>query len=137
MDDCLFCRIVRGEIPARKVFEDDDILVFHDINPARPLHVLAIPKRHIASLAEVSEADAPLLKFAAVYLRSSLARYFLMMRGWKMLCERNGIHLTDVDAFPFFAPEDAPDPDAAATALASVTGYVDRLRGQDELLQRV
>ena len=61
MDDCLFCRIVRGEIPARKVFEDDDILVFHDINPARPLHVLAIPKRHIASLAEVSEADAPLL----------------------------------------------------------------------------
>ena len=61
MDDCLFCRIVRGEIPARKVLEDDDILVFHDINPARPLHVLAIPKRHIASLAEVSEADAPLL----------------------------------------------------------------------------
>ncbi len=61
MDDCLFCRLVRGEIPARKVYEDDDILVFHDIHPARPLHVLAIPKKHIASLADVSEADAPLL----------------------------------------------------------------------------
>ena len=81
-------------------------------------------------------ADARLLKFAAVYLRSSLARYFLMMRGWKMLCERNGVHLTDVDAFPFFSPEDAPDPDAAAAALVSVTGHVDRLRSQDELLQR-
>ena len=81
------------------------------------------------------DADAPLLKFAAVYLRSSLARYFLMMRGWKMLCERNGVHLTDVDAFPFFSPEDAPDPDAAATALASVTSHVDQLRSQDELLQ--
>ena len=61
MDNCIFCRIVRGEIPARKVFEDEDILAFHDINPARPLHLLVIPKRHIASLADVSEADAPLL----------------------------------------------------------------------------
>ena len=61
MDNCIFCRIVRGEIPARKVYEDEDILAFHDINPARPLHLLVIPKRHIASLADVSEADAPLL----------------------------------------------------------------------------
>lgn len=79
--------------------------------------------------------DAPLLKFAAVYLRSTLARYFLMMRGWKMLCERNGIHLKDVDAFPFFLPEDAPDPAAAASALASITDHVDRLRSEEELLQ--
>jgi hypothetical protein len=79
--------------------------------------------------------DTPLLKFAAVYLRSSLARYFLMMRGWKMLCERNGVHLTDVDAFPFFSPEDAPDPEAAAMALATITSNVDDLRSQDELLQ--
>lgn len=81
------------------------------------------------------EQDASLLKFAAVYLRSSLARYFLMMRGWKMLCERNGVHLTDVDTFPFFAPEDAPDPEAAMSALTSITGYLDRLRSQDELSQ--
>ena len=61
MDDCLFCRIVRGEIPSRKVYEDDDILVFHDIHPARPLHVLAIPKRHITSLAEATPDDALVL----------------------------------------------------------------------------
>src|SRR5690606_16184946 len=79
--------------------------------------------------------DAPLLKFAAVYLRSTLARYFLMMRGWKMLCERNGIHLKDVDAFPFFPPEDAPDPAAAASALASITEHVDRLKSEQELAQ--
>ena len=81
------------------------------------------------------KSDAPLLKFAAVYLRSTLARYFLMMRGWKMLCERNGIHLADVDAFPFFSPEDAPDPEAAATALASITGHIDDLASQPELAQ--
>ncbi len=61
MDDCLFCRIARGEIPASKVFEDDEIVAFHDINPARPVHILVIPKRHITSLATVSDADVPVL----------------------------------------------------------------------------
>ena len=61
MDDCLFCKIARGEIPSRKVFEDDEILAFHDINPARPVHILVIPKRHITSLATASEADVPVL----------------------------------------------------------------------------
>jgi histidine triad (HIT) family protein len=60
-DDCIFCKIVRGEIPAKKVFEDDDVLAFLDINPVAPVHVLLIPKRHIASLAQVGETDAPLL----------------------------------------------------------------------------
>lgn len=79
--------------------------------------------------------DAPLLQFAAVYLRSSLARYFLMMRGWKMLCERNGVHLSDVKTFPFFAPEDAPDADAAAAALKSVAAHVTELAALDEMEQ--
>ena len=61
MDNCLFCKIARGEIPSRKVYEDDDIFAFHDINPARPVHVLVIPKRHITSLATVGAADAPVL----------------------------------------------------------------------------
>ena len=50
MSDCVFCRIVRGEIPCRKVYEDDDILAFHDANPVAPVHFLVIPKTHIASL---------------------------------------------------------------------------------------
>ena len=61
MDDCLFCKIARGDIPSRKVYEDDEIFVFHDIKPARPLHLLVIPKRHIASLATVGESDGPVL----------------------------------------------------------------------------
>jgi len=61
MSDCLFCRMVKGEIPARKVYEDDEILAFHDINPQRPVHFLMIPKRHIASLAEATAADAALI----------------------------------------------------------------------------
>ncbi|HPU79012.1 histidine triad nucleotide-binding protein [Accumulibacter sp.] len=61
MENCLFCKIVGGQIPCRKVYEDDDILAFHDINPARPVHLLVIPKRHITSLATATEADTPVL----------------------------------------------------------------------------
>ena len=61
MDNCLFCKIARGEIPSGKVYEDDDIFAFHDINPARPVHLLVIPKRHITSLATTSDADIPVL----------------------------------------------------------------------------
>lgn len=61
MNDCIFCKIVRGEIPAKKVFEDDDIIVFHDIRPIAPVHLLIIPKLHIASLAEAETAHAALL----------------------------------------------------------------------------
>ena len=58
---CIFCRIVAGEIPSRKAYEDDEILVFHDIAPWAPVHVLAIPKEHVATLYDVEERHAPLL----------------------------------------------------------------------------
>lgn len=61
MSDCLFCRIVAGEIPSSKVYEDDDILAFKDIHPARPVHILVIPKKHITSLATVSVDDQAVL----------------------------------------------------------------------------
>jgi len=58
---CLFCRIVAGEIPASKVFEDADVLAFNDINPQAPLHVLVIPKRHVATTSDLTEADEALV----------------------------------------------------------------------------
>ncbi len=61
MSDCIFCKIVDGKIPSAKVYEDDEILAFKDISPARPVHVLVIPKRHITSLATVTPEDAPFL----------------------------------------------------------------------------
>ena len=82
------------------------------------------------------EEDAQLLQFVAVYLRSSLARYFLMMRCWKMLCERNGVHLKDVESFPFFVPEDGPDPVTSAKALSEVSRNVSMLASLPELEQR-
>lgn len=60
-ETCIFCKIVRGEIPCKKVYEDEDILAFHDIHPQAPVHFMVIPKRHIASLAETTADDAPVL----------------------------------------------------------------------------
>lgn len=61
MSDCLFCRIVAGTIPSQKVYEDGEMLAFRDIHPARPVHVLLIPKKHISSLMAVAPEDAPVL----------------------------------------------------------------------------
>lgn len=60
-NDCVFCRIARGELPSAKVYEDDMYLVFRDINPAAPVHLLAIPKRHVARLSECGDDDARLI----------------------------------------------------------------------------
>jgi histidine triad (HIT) family protein len=57
MADCLFCKIVRREIPATLVYEDDRVVAFNDINPQAPTHVLVVPKRHIATLNELSTED--------------------------------------------------------------------------------
>lgn len=54
---CLFCRIVTGEIPATKVYEDDDVAAFDDINPQAPMHVLVVPKRHVATLNDLGDDD--------------------------------------------------------------------------------
>lgn len=61
MSDCLFCRIVAGEIPAKIAYQDDDVLAFHDINPQAPLHVLVIPRKHIATINELQADDAALV----------------------------------------------------------------------------
>ena len=60
-DRCLFCRIATGEIPAKKIYEDDDVIAFDDINPQAPTHVLVVPRKHIATLDSMSEADALLI----------------------------------------------------------------------------
>lgn len=63
MSDCIFCKIIDGDIPSTTVYEDDTIMVFKDIYPKAPVHLLMIPKQHIASLAEVNESHSELLGY--------------------------------------------------------------------------
>jgi histidine triad (HIT) family protein len=61
MDDCLFCKIVRGELPSKKAYEDEEVLVFHDIHPIAPVHLLLIPKVHVESLVSCDAQHQTLL----------------------------------------------------------------------------
>jgi len=75
MADCLFCKIAAGEINARIVYEDPEILAFHDLNPQAPTHILIIPRRHISRLSSAGETDLELLgklQLAAVKTAATL-----------------------------------------------------------------
>jgi len=61
MSDCIFCRIIKGEIPSKKIYEDDEMLAFHDITPMAPVHFLLIPKKHIKSLMHLEAEDTALV----------------------------------------------------------------------------
>ncbi len=61
MSDCIFCKIAAGEIPADTLYDDGEVLIFRDINPEAPVHLLVIPRRHIATLNDLSEVDAALI----------------------------------------------------------------------------
>jgi histidine triad (HIT) family protein len=61
MDNCIFCKIVRGEIPSKKIYQDDEVIAFHDIRPLASVHFMVVPNQHIASLAEVTEEHRALM----------------------------------------------------------------------------
>lgn len=84
MIECIFCRIVAGEIPCSKVYEDDEILAFHDIRPIAPVHFLLIPKAHIASLADCDDGHGPLLG-RILLLAPRLAREQGLTDGFKTM----------------------------------------------------
>lgn len=61
MEDCVFCKIIKGDIPSEKVYEDDTVMSFKDISPGAPVHVLIIPKKHISSINDLDEADSKII----------------------------------------------------------------------------
>jgi histidine triad (HIT) family protein len=61
MDDCIFCKIIAGQIPAKKIYEDDDLIAFHDIHPIAKVHFLMVPKLHVGSLAECDSNQQAIL----------------------------------------------------------------------------
>ncbi|MFA5161375.1 MAG: histidine triad nucleotide-binding protein [Elusimicrobiales bacterium] len=84
MSGCIFCKIASGEVPARLVLETERVMAFRDLNPQAPEHVLLIPRKHIASLAECGEADAALL--GEIQLAAAkLAKELKLDRGFRLV----------------------------------------------------
>lgn len=97
MQECLFCKIAGGEIPSRKAYEDEQVVVFHDISPVAPVHVLIVPKKHLASTNELSEAESGLIAHVfkvAVQVASELG---ISENGYRIVnnCGKDGGQTVD------------------------------------------
>jgi histidine triad (HIT) family protein len=79
MENCLFCKIAAGQIPATIVYQDQDVVAFRDINPQAPQHILLIPRRHIASMGELTTEDGPLL--ASLFMTATRLAHDLKLDG--------------------------------------------------------
>ncbi len=82
--ECIFCKIARGEIPSKKVYEDENYLAFHDIDPQAPVHIIIIPKKHIESLNEVSEDEKGMLG-DLIILAKRLAKDLGLEKGYRIV----------------------------------------------------
>lgn len=85
MDDCIFCKIKDGEIPAEKIFENDDFFVIKDIAPKAPIHLLMIPKKHTASLLELNEEDGNIMADIILYSKQLAKDNNLSERGYRLM----------------------------------------------------
>ena len=87
--DCLFCRIVAGEIPAAKVVEESDFIAFTDVAPQAPLHVLFVPRRHIATLNDLQSQDAELIGRIVLGARAHALDRGIAEDGYRLFCRTN------------------------------------------------
>ncbi len=89
--DCIFCKIVRGEIPAKRVYEDDQVLAFYDLEPQAPVHVLLIPKQHLASAMDITPENSGVIArlFEAA---AKIARELQLDNGFRIVnnCGKDG-----------------------------------------------
>ena len=92
MEDCIFCKIVKKEIPSTIVYEDEDILAFNDVNPVTPVHILVIPKKHIESLAEIKEEDEELIGKIHTTIKKIANQVGILDKGFRVIvnCGEDG-----------------------------------------------
>lgn len=89
--DCLFCKIVAGDIPAQKIYEDDQVIAFNDIAPQAPVHFLVIPKKHIATLHDLSEEDDKALAGHILFTAQRLAEERGCQEGFRVVMNCNDL----------------------------------------------
>jgi histidine triad (HIT) family protein len=83
--DCIFCKIIKKEVPAVIIYEDDDVLAFNDVRPLAPVHVLIIPKKHIESLNDITEENSALIGKMALAANKIAVDFDISPKGYKLL----------------------------------------------------
>ena len=92
MEDCIFRKIIKGDIPSNKVYEDDDVLAFYDINPVTPIHILVIPKKHISKLTDLSVEDEVIIGKIYTAINKIAKQVGFAEEGFRVItnCGENG-----------------------------------------------
>ena len=85
MGDCLFCKIIAGEIPSKKIYEDDKVLAFYDISPEAPVHFLVIPKEHISSANEINEKNADIVSHIFIAINKIVKELNIADSGYRII----------------------------------------------------
>ena len=89
MDDCIFCRIIQGEIPSQVLYEDEQVLAFRDVQPQAPVHVLVVPKKHFSNLNEMEETSLPLLFQSFRAIKTLTHQLGISVRGYRCVVNTN------------------------------------------------
>lgn len=92
MENCIFCKISKGEIPSKKIYEDDKVFAFHDINPEAPIHFLVIPKAHIESANEITEENSHIIAHIMVVINKIVRELGADKEGYRIVnnCGKDG-----------------------------------------------
>lgn len=85
MEDCLFCKIIKGDIPSTKVYEDEFVYAFKDINPEAPVHILVVPKKHIKSMNEIEEIDENLIGKIFLAIKKIAKEQGISEQGYRVI----------------------------------------------------
>lgn len=97
MEDCIFCKIIKGEIPSKKVFENENVVAFHDINPEAPIHILVIPKKHISTHQDIIKEDGKILVDMHLAINQIAKDFGFDENGYRVItnCKEDGGQLVN------------------------------------------
>lgn len=95
--DCIFCKIVNGDIPSNKIYEDDKVLAFHDISPEAPIHFLVIPKEHIKSANDINEKNSHIISHIFLVINKLVRELNIAETGYRIVnnCGKDGGQTVD------------------------------------------
>lgn len=85
MNDCIFCKIIKGEIPSKKIYEDDKVLAFYDISPEAPVHFLVIPKEHIESVNMLTEGNSSIISHIFMVINNIVRELNISENGYRIV----------------------------------------------------
>jgi len=135
MEDCIFCKIINGEIPCFKIYEDDRVLAFMDINPISPGHTLIIPKSHAANLTEISDEDLAAVHRASKKVMSGIQTALNASGVACVQLNGRGVNQVVMHYHLHLIPKVPEGPDLPVSKWEIIPGDMDEIKGTAEKIQ--